>query len=59
MQKNSTSLKKTDLLPEKKRLKNAAELQPSSGSLQKVLQFASSYRAEKVAGNQYVEWYLN
>ena len=59
MQNFSTSPKKTDLNSEKKRLENRQLLQPSDATLQKILQFASTYRAEQINENQYVEWYLN
>ena len=59
MQNLSTSPKKTDLSSEKKRLDNRPQLQPKEVTLQKILQFASTYRAERVSENQYVEWYLN
>ena len=59
MQKLSTSPKKADLNSEKKRLENLHQLQPKVATLQKILQFASSYRVEQVNENQYVEWYLN
>jgi len=58
MQNLSTSPKKTDLSSEK-RLDNRPQLQPKEATLQKILQFASTYRAERVSENQYVEWYLN
>jgi len=59
MQKLSTSPKKTDLNSEKTRLENRHQLQPTEASLQKILQFASTYKAERINDNQYVEWYLN
>ena len=59
MQKLSTSPKKTDLNSEKKRLENRQQMQPTEASLQKILQFASTYKAERINDNQYVEWYLN
>jgi hypothetical protein len=59
MQKNSTSLKKTDLIPKEKTFEMDTKLQPNVNSLQKILQFASSYRTQKVAENQFVEWFLN
>jgi len=58
MQKMSTPLNKTDLFT-KKGLNPSRELQPKAVTLQKILQFASSYRAEKVADDQYVELFLN
>ncbi len=59
MQKFSTTPKKTDLNTEKKRLEERQLLQPKTASLQKILQFASSYRVERINENQYLEWYLN
>jgi len=59
MQKLSTSPKKTDFNSEKLRLENRLHMQPTEVSLQKILQFASTYKAERINDNQYVEWYLN
>ena len=59
MQKFSTTPKKTDLNSERKRLEDRQQLQPKAVTLQKILQFASSYRVERIKENQYVEWYLN
>lgn len=59
MQKIATSLKKTDLLSEKKNFEKATKLQPNAITLKKILDFASSYRTQKVADNQFVEWFLN
>jgi hypothetical protein len=59
MQKFSTTPKKTDLNSEKKRLEDRQQLQPKAATLQKILQFASSYRVERINENQYVDWYLN
>ena len=59
MQNFSTSPKKTDLNSERKRLEDRQQLQPKAVTLQKILQFASSYRVERIKENQYVEWYLN
>jgi len=59
MQKISTLLKKTDLLTEKKTLEKNADLQPSANTIQNILQFASSYRTQKIANNQFVEWFVN
>jgi len=55
----STSLKKADLPTEKRRSIIYPQLQPKEVSLQKILQFASTYRAEQVSENQFVELYLN
>jgi hypothetical protein len=59
MRKISTLQKKTDLISDKEQLENHRELQPKAVSLQRILQFASSYRVEQIIENQYVEWYLN
>ena len=59
MIKISTQSKKADLNSEKKRLENLQQLQPKSATLQKILQFASSYRVQQITENQNVEWYLN
>ena len=59
MQKMSTSLKKTDLISENKKLLKSKDLQPQKATIQKILQFASTYRVEKVADNQFVELFLN
>jgi len=59
MQRISTSQKKTDLIKEKKNLVKKVDLQPNAATLNKILQFASSYRVEQISDDQYVEWYLN
>ncbi|MDD4991194.1 MAG: hypothetical protein PHR83_03070 [Paludibacter sp.] len=59
MQKTSTPRNKTDLITEKKRVTASQELQPQTTTLQKIMQFASSYRAEKITDNQFVELFLN
>lgn len=59
MQNLSTSPKKTDLNYGEKKLENSRQLQPKEATLKKILQFASSYRVERITENQYVEWYLN
>ena len=59
MQRMSTPLKKTDLISEETRLPKSKDLQPQNATIQKILQFASTYRVEKVADNQFVELFLN
>ena len=59
MQRFFTKLKKTDLISENKRLKKSLEMQPQASTLQNILQFASSYRVERIADNQFVELFLN
>lgn len=55
MQKTTTTLKKADLKP----LTNEMNIEPSVQSLQKIMQFAASYRVQKINKNQFVEMYLN
>lgn len=55
----STFLKKADLPAEKQRSIKYHQFQPKEDSLQKILQFASTYRVEQVSENQFVELYLN
>jgi len=59
MQKLSFLLKKTDFNSEEKRLESHQQMEPKTATLQKILQFASSYRVEQITENQFVEWYLN
>lgn len=59
MQRITTSLKKTDLLSEKKDFERATQLQPNAITMKRILDFASSYRTQKVSDNQFVEWFLN
>lgn len=60
MQKTTPRLKKTDLnSSENKRLEKLTKMQPKASTLQNILQFASTYRVEKVADNQFVELFLN
>jgi hypothetical protein len=59
MQKITTSQKKTDLLYEKKQPENTRRLNPQASTIQKILQFASSYRVEQIGENKFVEMFLN
>ncbi|MFT3753320.1 MAG: hypothetical protein QM800_10770 [Paludibacter sp.] len=60
MQKTTPRLKKTDSISSgNKRLEKLPEMQPKASTLQNILQFASTYRVEKVADNQFVELFLN
>ena len=59
MQKTSTPANKTDLIPKKQKLTTSQEFEPQTTTLQKIMQFASSYRAEKISDNQFVELFLN
>lgn len=59
MQKIITPLNKTDLIQQKKNAENQQQMQPKQATLNKILQFAATYRAEKIAENQFVELFLN
>jgi hypothetical protein len=58
MQKTTTFLNKTVFEP-KKNVAVATEMQPSEATLKTILQFAATYRVEKIGKNQFVETYLN
>lgn len=59
MHRTSTPLKKKDLLSSGKKGSNEQELQPGAETIEKILQFAASYRAEKIAANRFVDIILN
>jgi len=59
MQKITPSSKKTDLANLNSELDTSNIFQPKSETMQKILQFASSYKAMKIADNQYIELILN
>ena len=59
MQKMITPLNKTDIIQQKKSAENQRQMQPKQATLNNILQFASTYRAEKIAENQFVELFLN
>ena len=59
MQKFSTLSNKTDFLKNTKRPVTALEFQPKQETLNRILQFAASFRVEKTRENQYVELFLN
>jgi len=59
MQKMITPLNKIDLLHQKKLAENQQQMQPKQATINKILQFASTYRAEIIAENQFVELLLN
>ena len=58
MQKITTSLNKTEFNPSKN-VAEPIEMQPSEDTLKKILQFAATYRVEKIGKNQFVETCLN
>lgn len=59
MQKITTPLKGSDLFTRNKGQEDPQELQPKVATLQKILQFASSYRVEQINENQFVEIFMN
>ena len=59
MQKTTPSSKKTDLANLNSELETSNIFQPKTETLKKILQFASSYKAEKITDNQYIELILN
>jgi hypothetical protein len=59
MQKVTASLKKDDSNTEKNVKGHPKDLQPSANALEKIMQFASTYRVEKIANDQFVEMFLN
>jgi len=59
MQKTTPSSKKTDLANQNSELETSNIFQPKTETLKKILQFASSYKAEKITDNQYIELILN
>jgi len=59
MQKTTPSSKKTDLANQNSELETSNIFQPKTETIKKILQFASSYKAEKIADNQYIELILN
>lgn len=58
MQKTTTTLNKTEFNPSKN-VAESIEMQPSEDTLKKILQFAATYRVEKIGKNQFVATYLN
>lgn len=59
MQKLITPSNKTDLIQPKKSTENQPQMQPKQATLNKILQFAATYRVEKITENQFVELFLN
>ena len=60
MQKTTTFLNKTDFQELSKQSKDETKmLSQTDATLQKILQFAASYRVQPIDNNQYVEMILN
>lgn len=58
MQRSTIFLNKTVFNP-KKDVATATVMQPLEATLKTILQFAATYRVEKIGKNQFVETYLN
>ncbi|MDR0371647.1 MAG: hypothetical protein LBH80_07350 [Prevotellaceae bacterium] len=58
MQKNTTLIKTVGITIENETYKTDL-MQPKEETLQKILQFAASFRTEKLAPNRYVNIILN
>jgi hypothetical protein len=59
MQKNTTSVKSTDSISDKKRVETPSEFGPKNSTLRNILQFAAAYQAEKISEDQFVGLILN
>jgi hypothetical protein len=59
MQKTTTSLNKADLIEIKCTFKNLDEMRPSDQTIQKIMQFASNYRAIQLNQDQHIDLILS
>ena len=59
MLKITPSLKNDGSSSEKDLNNHPNALQPSASTLAKIMQFATSYRVEKIEGDQFIELFLN
>lgn len=59
MQKTTTSLNKVDLIEIKLTLKNLDEMKPSDQTIQKIMRFASNYRAIQLNQDQHIDLILS
>lgn len=59
MQKITTPLKKADLVTKTKLSINSIQMEPSDDTLQRILNFAASYRVQSIGKNQFAEMFLN
>ncbi len=59
MQKTTTSLNKADLIEIKSTFKNLDEMRPSDQTIQKIMQFASNYRAIQLNQDQHIDLILS
>jgi len=59
MQKITSSLKRKEKDVALNRSESRDKMEPTDASLDKIMQFASSYRVEKLKDNEFVELILN
>jgi hypothetical protein len=60
MQEIITPLNKTDLQISKQQTEDCQQsMQPSESTIQRILQFASNYRVQKINENQFIEMNLS
>ncbi len=59
MQKIFTLSNKTDFLKNTPKPVYKPDSEPKQETLNRILQFAASYRAQRITDNQYVELFLN
>lgn len=59
MRKISTPFLSSPHSETKHQLKNIEPMLPSDEIVKKIMQFATSYRVEKVPENQFLDYYLN
>ncbi len=59
MLKITASLNNDDSNREKNASTHPNALEPTASTLEKIMQFATSYRVEKIEGDQFVELFLN
>lgn len=59
MQKSTTLSNKTDVISENKNNQKLKNFQPQDATIEKILEFSSVYRVQKIADNQFIEIFLN
>ena len=59
MQKTTTSLNKVDLIEIKHTFRKLDEMKPSDQTIQRIMQFASNYRAIQLNQDQHIDLILS
>ena len=59
MQKTTTSLNKVDLIEIKLNFRSLDEMKPSDQTIQRIMQFASNYRAIQLNQDQHIDLILS